>query len=427
MIPPGARRRYTASICMPQEVPVRLVSTLALLLALPLALACESTSDGTDNGPVPDTIPEVDVIPDTGQPGPDFTMVTFNAGLATGYVDYAPDRLPLLGPALSALATDVVCLEEVWTDEDAQAVIDATKAVFPHSYREATTDEGAAAGPACTTTELDPLKACAVANCDGVPAENLATCVLGKCGTEFGAITEACQTCLASQLGNPLDDMVAVCTTESGGQYAYAGRNGVLLLSKHPLGTKEMIRFDSYLNVRVALHAVVQDPQLGNVDVFCTHLTADLSDVAYGGKEASWGAEQGKQIDALLQWIEQKRTAVVTLLGGDLNCGPAGTAGGVVAEHGENYAKFAAATAAGWVDPYVQQAGDTCTWCGNNPLVGGGSSTIIDHVMVRSGAGFQTEATRVLDGAVELPLTPPVTSRLSDHYGIQVTVTVPLI
>jgi endonuclease/exonuclease/phosphatase family metal-dependent hydrolase len=385
-----------------------LVSVFSILA---LFAACDDAGGGTD------------VPGDThGGPGPDFTVVSFNTGLAAGYVDYAPDRLPLIGPALAALEADVICLQEVWTDDDNDALIEATKTAFPYRYRKVTEDTSGGGEAACTSTELDPLAACATTNCAEEPPENLGTCVLSFCGTEFGGITEGCQTCLVSQLGKPLSEMVTACTTGSGGQYAYEGRNGVLLLSKHPFAATQYKEFPSYLNVRVALHARVQDPQMGNVDVFCTHLTADLSDVNYGGTYDSWGDEQGAQADALVQWIEAEREAVVVVLTGDLNCGPA-IGDDIAAEHAENYDKF---TAASYVDPYAASAGVTCTWCGDNPLVGGGASSVIDHVLVR-GSGFQAEAERVLDTPVTLPGPPEVQTRLSDHYGVSVTVTVPLI
>jgi endonuclease/exonuclease/phosphatase family metal-dependent hydrolase len=419
-------------------------SLFCLVAALALAVACESTNDKTDLGtdvpadtatdtatdPGTDTTPDVavdttvDAATDTSadvEPLPPITVVNFNAGLATGYVDYAPQRLPLIGPAIAALEADVVCLEETWADEDAQALVTATASAFPNAYREATTDEAGTGGPACTADEIGPLQTCALANCAEEPPENLATCVLGNCGDEFGAVSDGCQTCLVSQIGQPLDTMVTTCTTSAGGTYAYEGRNGVLLLSKYPLGTKEMLRMDSYLNVRVVLHAVVKHPQWGDVDVFCTHLTADLSDVDYGGEFGSWGAEQGKQVDAMLAWVDQKKVGEVIVLAGDMNCGPANDAANIEAAHEENYQKFADA---GFADPYFVAQKDTCTWCSDNPLVTDGINMIIDHVFLKNAAN--ASAKRVLDRLVTLQSTPAVDSRLSDHYGVSVTFNAPL-
>lgn len=402
-----------------------------LWVSFPLLLAaCGSGSGGVDSGgrdvpetpDVPADVRDLEGAPDQHEIGPDFTVVTFNTGLAAGYVDWASQRLPFIGEAIRALEADVVCLQEVWADEDGSAIIQATSTVFPHYFRMLTADDGGGGEAACTSQELDPLAACTRANCEDVPPENLTNCVLGNCGDEFGAISSACQTCLASQLGNPLDDMIAACTEGSGGQYAYDGRNGLLILSRHPLIRQETLVFESYLNRRVAIHAVVQHPNMGSVDIYCTHLTADLSDVPYGGTKGSWGAEQGLQVDALTEWVEKTRSAVVVVVAGDMNCGPQGT-GGVTAEHPENYQKF---LAAGFSDPFSDQHGDTCSWCADNPLVGGGPSSTIDHVFVRGGWPFSTSK-RVLDQPVTLPGPPEVESRLSDHYGVSVTVVVPLI
>ncbi|HOU54445.1 MAG TPA: endonuclease/exonuclease/phosphatase family protein [Myxococcota bacterium] len=412
-----------------------------LVLAL-LWAACGSSSGGDDLGardvPSDTEVPSLTDLPagaeesmdaqDLGEApdhqeiGPDFTVVTYNTGLAVGYVDWAPQRVPFIGEAIRSLEADVVCLQEVWADMDGDAIIQATSTVFPHSFRMLTSDESGGEAAACTSQELDPLAACTRDHCSDVPPENLANCVLGNCGDQFNAISSTCQTCLVSQLGNTLDDMVAACSGGAGGQYAYGGRNGLLLLSRHPLTNQETLVFESYLNRRVALHVVVQDPSLGAVDVYCTHLTADLSDVPYGGTKGSWGAEQGLQVDALTQWVEQTRSAVVVVVAGDMNCGPEGT-NGVTAEHGENYQKF---LAAGFSDPYFTQHGDTCSWCADNPLVGGGSSSNIDHVFVRGSWPFSTSS-RVLDQPVTLPGPPEVETRLSDHYGVSVTVVVPLI
>jgi len=410
-------------------------------LALVLLAACATASSGNDSGSrdlqdrpdvpvltdapgVPEDsadTPDLPGLPDHEGLGPDFTVVTFNTGLATGYVDWAPQRLPFIGQAIQALDADVVCLEEVWADADGEAIRQATATTFPHSYQMLTSDEGGGEA-ACTSEELDPLETCTRANCADVPPENLANCVLGNCGTKFNAISSACQSCLVSQLGQTLDEMVAACKGGGGGTYAYGGRNGLLLLSRHPLTHQETLVFESYLNRRVALHVVVQDPQLGPVDVYCTHLTADLSDVPYGGDKGSWGEEQGLQVDALTQWVEQTRSAVVVVVAGDMNCGPQGT-GAVSAEHPENYQKF---VAAGFSDPYFEQHSDTCSWCADNPLVGGGPSEVIDHVFVRGSFPYSTSK-RALDQPVTLPGPPEVESRLSDHYGVSVTVVVPLI
>lgn len=123
---------------------------------------------------------------------PSLRVATFNAGLAYGFVDHADLRAPLLGPALEALDADVVCLQEVWTNADAQALMDAVKDTYPYQYREVPSDEGAR--PESRRNRTPSPRA-------GPRIDYRA---------EFGAISSGCQTCLASQLGKPLDEIVAV-------------------------------------------------------------------------------------------------------------------------------------------------------------------------------------------------------------------------
>ncbi len=119
--------------------------------------------------------------------------------------------------------------------------------------------------------------------------------------------------------------------------------------------------------------------------------------------------------------MDDRRSQPLVIVAGDFNCGPE-HAGGIAAEHPQNHQKI---VGAGYADPYLESPDAPCTWCGNNPLVGGGPSTVIDHVFVR-GSGFQFESRRVLDEPVTLPgVAEP--SRLSDHYGVEVAITIPSI
>jgi endonuclease/exonuclease/phosphatase family metal-dependent hydrolase len=359
-------------------------------------------------------------------PPPQVAVVNFNAGLATGYVDYAAERQPLIGPAIAALDADVVCLQEVWSQEAADAILAATASAFPYHYLEVTKgEEGGGGTPACTVDEVQPLKACVEANCGGVAPGELAGCAVTNCKDKVDALPSACTTCIAANIGKAIDEILGACTTSSA-SYTYDGRNGLLLLSRHPLSGTEYKRLDSYLIVRVVLHAVVATPTLGSLDVFCTHLTADLgASVKYAGKAASWGAEQGAQIDVMTAWVAERATAHAGLavVLGDTNCGPAHDPG-VTAAFPENHAKFAAA---GWADPYGDDPATPCTFCGANPLVGDDTSELIDHAFVVGAVPTtEYEATRVLDQPVTLTIGgAPVESRLSDHYGVRVVVRPP--
>jgi endonuclease/exonuclease/phosphatase family metal-dependent hydrolase len=388
-----------------------------------LALACSSGSGGSS-----DDVPAADAPDATAVDAPAATTlsaVTFNTGLAVGFVDHANERLPLIGPAVAKLGADVVCLQEVWNLDARAAVLDATKTVYPNVHLTETKDETGGGPAACTVDEVQPLKTCVEKFCAAVDPANLATCALTNCNTEFAALSSGCSTCIASNIGKPIADILTACTTASTGSYAYEGRNGVILLSRHTLDVKEATVFESYLNVRVALHGRLTVAGFGAVDVYCTHLTATLSDVKYAGKAASWAAEQAAQIDALNAWID--KTAVAggpVLVLGDLNCGP-GKGTEYAAELPDNFKKF---TDIGFQDPYAGDATTPCSWCATNPLVRDGKNMQLDHVLAKNLSSIgKAEAARVLDGPVTLTVEgKPVESRLSDHYGVQVTFPAPM-
>lgn len=345
-------------------------------------------------------------------PATELEVVTFNAGLARGFVDLAEERVTLVADALASLDADIVALQEVWDPADVDAVIAATEADFPeHRFLEPAPES--AGEPACTAAELDPLETCARSACGGLPADQLAGCVLSSCGAEFGACSGVCQTCLGANIGGTLDEVVGTCKATAE-RYAYGGSFGIGLLSRHPISSTEEVVLESSLNRRAILYAVVDVDALGPVHVFATHLSAVFDDIPYPG-EGTWEAEQRAQIERLLALVEERvppGEPVVVL--GDLNTGPA--LPGLAAEAPEN---FALLTASGLEAPYLESARPECTFCADNPLVGGADddeSVVIDHVLVAGLAGSATD--RALDDPVTIGTTE---SRLSDHYGVAVT------
>ncbi len=350
-------------------------------------------------------------------------LTTWNAGLADGFVPYTPERRPLAIAAIAAIDADVVCLQEVWQDADVDAVIDGAAATFPHTYHVATNDDASVGlPPACTPGEAGPLKVCVEAGCSAAP--DLADCALSKCGPEFQATSLGCQTCMAANIALTIPEIFQACALGSS-QFTFAGRNGLILLSRTPLKQPTMTVLESFLVKRAVISAQVDTPA-GALPVLCTHLSAGLAQVKYAGKAASWEAEQAEQVVAVRALVasvaDADGRAVVM---GDTNSGPA-IAPDIDGEAEANYVQLVGSDL---VDPWVAQADRTCTWCADNPLTGypkGG--TLIDHVLLRGGAKLATNATatRILDGPIEVEHDgAKVTVRLSDHYGVSVTVTLP--
>lgn len=371
------------------------------LLLLTVTVACSGKGD--DSGGAADATSEARVA-------------TYNAGLATGFVTFAPEREAEVVSALSNVDADIVCLQEVWSAESIAAITDGLSATFPHSYVERTAEAGADE-PACTEDETQPLADCAHEFCEG--AENLTNCVLAECGDEFGQLSDPCTECAAANVGlNDIDAIVETCLTGSS-SYAWGGHNGLVLLSREEMSNTQSLDLDAWLVWRSAISA-----EVGGLDVTCTHLAAALNSPAYAGSDYdSYEAEQAGQIDAMLAWVGDRAGDGPAVLLGDMNTGPA-AAGGIEAELPDNWARFGAA---GWVDPNVESASPFCTWCADNTIAGDGSDhdsvdTILDHVLVRGSTGSAPE--RILDGTVTITVEgASVETSLSDHYGAAATVT----
>lgn len=347
--------------------------------------------------------------------------VTYNLGLALGFVDAAVERTPHTIEAVAAVEADVLCVQEVWTAEDVAALQAAAAAALPNQLFPAPQPDSDPGQPACGASEqaaLDTLRSCVDDSCADVCTDQLVNCVLGECAAELTAVPGDCQTCLQANVGQPIDDILAACNAGSEA-YAYGGAFGIGLLTHLPTTVTEEHVFESTTNRRGVIYAEL-DTEFGPVHAFCTHLTAGLSSVEYTGPHGSWLEEQAMQVQELVALIEQKAGADgMVLLMGDLNTGPAGEQ--YVAEAPDNYDLL---VGAGFRNPYVAPADEPCTFCRTNPLVEGASdesgSVVIDHVLVRN-APAQAWAERILDGDLQLTeyCGEPVTLKHSDHYGVR--------
>lgn len=351
--------------------------------------------------------------------GPVFQAVSYNAGLARGFVPGAVERTPLVSAGVGLLAADVVCLQEVWVDEDV-AAFQAAASSYPTQIFPPATGPGTPGPAPCTQADFQPLLDCVLAEgCDTVCGDDQVGCVIGGCGTEFQELTSnapECSQCIQANVGAPVDDIVTACTSESA-EWAFGGSFGLGLLSKAPVVDEDFLTLDSTTNRRGAIYAQLSTP-LGPVHTFCTHLTAvfDESSIPYPRAEGSWLEEQRAQIDTLLAWVAEKSAGGPVMLLGDFNTGPAGpTYAAEIPEH------YAALLGGGFSAPYVESGGP-CTYCGTNPLVGGGDDVLIDHAFISGFASPDISSLRIFDQPVTVNICgADQAATFSDHYGLGIT------
>jgi endonuclease/exonuclease/phosphatase family metal-dependent hydrolase len=239
-----------------------------------------------------------------GEPGAAATFETYNTGLAPGFVPHADARLERAAEVVARSPADVFCLQEVFVVPD---------------------EQGARA-----TTQIDVFEQ---ATSEAFPH------TFAEASEQRGAGDESATGLL------------------------FGGHDGLMLLSRHAFVDTDRIDLESTIIQRSAVRAQVAVPGLGEVDVYCTHLTA-APDIPYDGDTySSFTEENAAQIDALLEWVERTSTTGNVVLLGDFNTGPA--VGGLDAELPDNYRKF---EEAGLVSAYVDSPDPQCTSCAANTL-----------------------------------------------------------
>lgn len=361
---------------------------------------------------------------DDGAVSAQFDAVTYNGGLAIGFVEAAVQRAPETIAQVVALDADVICVQEFWQPNHVTD-LKAAATTYPNTVF-LDPDPGTKGPPACTESDdasLDTLQTCLSDNgCDQVCGDQLVDCVLDNCFAEFGQVPTDCRGCLQASIGQELDVILSTCKSESV-EFAFGGSFGIGTLSKHPITTQDSKVFDSSTNRRAVIYTEVNHPELGPVHAFCTHLTAvfDESVIPYPKATGSWAEEQQAQITEMLSYIAEKSGGGQVVLMGDMNTGPAGD--GYIAEVAANYDMF---TGDGFLNPYIAAAGHTCTYCGDNPIVSDGAddkeSVVIDHVLTK---GFVAGgSSRVIDGTLTVTsCEEELATAYSDHYGVRVSVT----
>jgi endonuclease/exonuclease/phosphatase family metal-dependent hydrolase len=91
---------------------------LSMILPLLLLSASPAIAQGSEG--VEETLP--------------LRVISYNCWAIPGYSDAVDERVRRIGPALAALEPDVVCLQEVWTPDDGQRILDAlAEAGLPHA------------------------------------------------------------------------------------------------------------------------------------------------------------------------------------------------------------------------------------------------------------------------------------------------------
>jgi endonuclease/exonuclease/phosphatase family metal-dependent hydrolase len=373
----------------------------------------------------------------------EFRVATYNAGLAVGVLKYADERAEPLVNALAEQPVDLLCVQEFWLEDHWRRLASTMSSALPNTFRLAAEEKGGT----CDEAEVAPLVECAMASCSGAKGQEIATCLLGSCTSALTRLSAGCFQCLAANPRGKPDAIARACVSPNGvrngsapspkgapsvksaGSRAsgrggteqfrvYSGSYGTGILTNAEILERDVRILPSALDRRAALYTRLATP-IGELNAFCTHLTANIASVPHPAR-SSWRRDQAAQIDALLAFVEEKARDRPTLLLGDLNTGPA-IAPHIAPTLPDHYARF---VERGFLNPYASQRDVQCTYCFDNPLEGGRGTRglLIDHVMLRNFSGQIRAGEQIMRPPVVVePAGKPVRIGPSDHYGVSVT------
>lgn len=371
------------------------------------------------------------------------TVTSYNMGLALNFVPYTQERLVANETLVQTLESDVICFQEVWLDEQVDAIINAISDDFPHVYL-VDPEQIFSETAACTNAEVADLADCANTECPGQSGSDLVGCVTASCGSFFAALSATCFDAIIGSVGIPnitVEALVAA-VTQPAGKFAFDGSLGLILASRYELRNTEFQDFidNSTGNHRGALYAEIEVNQQTQV-LGCTHPTANLSatiDYPSSGNFDSWEAENRFMQEQMIAFVDNKAGDNPIYFAGDFNCSIGNASNGVDEDFPDNCQLW---LDDGFADPVAEQLG--CSFCSEENLVlnpqqvagggGGEGNTLLDHIFVKNVENASAiTAERVFDEPLEIEaLDPPqelpveespLLTHPSDHFGVRIAV-----
>jgi len=300
---------------------------------------------------------------------------------------------------------EVLALQEVWTTEQRDAILEKTQHTYPFHYWPQEYNEHVG----CNMTDLTlAYMASQYVNClltEGIDTQTLQQpltpvplqCMQWAFGIALHNLDPHNQLCLACLINGleylPHEEAASVfqtCGAGVGPKYGHKGVNGQLILSQYPIEDVSEHRFDAFVANRVNIHATINGIKFG-FGHFAFNLLADASPTY---APFMYGALQTNHVEDFV-------AAGVDVIVGDMNSGP-------------NYQPdgFNLLFASG----YKQVTLDQPSWCDTEhasftPCINAGAIPMpIDHIFIKN-------TSSVIAWHAETFNEKPI---MSDHIGVSV-------
>ncbi|ESO83681.1 hypothetical protein LOTGIDRAFT_236514 [Lottia gigantea] len=347
-------------------------------------------------------------------------LTTFNAGLTPHLPGYESRRevLPLALPQHDA---DVICLQEMWFEDDMKRLVDRMIRRGFSFYSTINEDVDKlktlpsflarvftrASSPPCATWRVSPLMLCYIWNCRRTSKLSLLMCLEQNCRTYLNIIPQDCISCLVMGLSG-VKTVLNRCM--SGRQYNRFNTQGLMIFSrKRILKASHQVFQDE--RIRQILPRGYIEAEIENLGtIVCTHFTVNISrnpiedNLPYN----TTGSQQADEIRRLHEHFKHKEHIIL----GDLNTGPYDPSRNLWTNLPENYQLL---KDFGYISPYEMNGG-TCTYCDYNNVQNNASkNSLVDHILLER-QSFRNPK-RVFTRRVGK-------WNLSDHFGLQIEVCV---
>jgi endonuclease/exonuclease/phosphatase family metal-dependent hydrolase len=405
---------------------------------------------------------------DTAREPQEVVVDTFNVALAGAFIPFEAERRQPIREAIAAADSDILCLQEVWTQADKELIRDAATDAYPHSaffeddldrpIEDATDQQGQVPPPPTTVPcpdedvgddnifdQMNEAVDCLRDYCSTIPGSDegytksagcaSSSCVGAVAGLLFGEDPrqQRCYACVVTQLPTEkLADIRSSCATVINQDLAFGGQNGVMLLSRHPLKNAEELVIPGTWNRRTILNATVELPNGAELDAYCNHLTpifsaSPINTFPYTGQygegmtdAGGWQAEQELQAQKLINYVTETSGRRPAVIMGDLNASHDYPEQEIVAEGEATLDLLETEFEPAYASDYTPQ----CTFCSDNPVTDAEVSSWIDHILLYNLSVDSVLSTaRVYDEAV-VPV-PGDMVPLSDHFGMRSVIVVP--
>ena len=362
------------------------------------------------------------------------TITSYNVGLALNFVAFTNERLVVNEELLADYDSDVMCLQEVWLEEQVEALTNALEGNYPEIYT-VPPEQIFSETAACSNEEIDPFAQCLNTQCPGLTGADLVACAPVQCSDPLFQLPPVCLDAVLASVGIPdiSVELLVEAVTQPAGKFAFDGALGLILASKFPLEAREFQDFidDSTSNHRGALYAEISLNDEAHV-VGCTHPTANLSiDYPASGKHGSWEGENRFMQERMIAFANDKAGENPILFAGDFNCSLANESNGVGADFPENCALW---LLDGFSDPAAEQL--PCTFCDSENLILEADpgdvieNLFLDHIFIKNMVTTKPiVADRVFDDPVSIeattppselqPADSPMMTHPSDHFGAE--------